>query len=151
MSDLIYAPPEAAVEVQAAEEAEFYVVSPKKFFLLSFMTLNLYIVYWFYRNWKVIKLRTGESMWPPMRGLFYIFFTHSLFTDVDEMLKDKHKQFDWRPMPIATASAPSASDFAMSAPLRMPPDATRLTSPYSPISLRASRAMTMAGTVGMPL
>ena len=102
MSDLIYAPPEAAVEVQAAEEAEFYVVSPKKFFLLSFMTLNLYIVYWFYRNWKVIKLRTGESMWAPMRGLFYIFFAHSLFSRVNQKIEDDGNSFDWQPAALAT-------------------------------------------------
>ena len=37
-----------------------------------------------------------------MRGLFYIFFTHALLTDVDEKIKSQGKSFAWRPGAIAT-------------------------------------------------
>ena len=103
MSDNIYAPPESDVAVDDRQEPDFYVVSTTKFVLLALLTLNLYLVYWFYRNWRAVKLRTGEDIWPPMRGVFYIFFTHSLFTDVNERLKDRGANFDWQPMALATA------------------------------------------------
>ena len=83
MSEVMYAPPEANIAVTSSDEADFYVVAPRKFYLLSVLTLNLYFVYWFYRSWQLIKQRNDESMLPAMRGVFFIFFTHSLFTDID--------------------------------------------------------------------
>ncbi len=102
MSDSIYAPPEAEIEISEAQAQEYYVVSPTKFYLLSVMTFDLYFVYWFYRNWRLIKARDRDTSWPPARGLFYIFFTHSLFTDVDEAIKTQNRQYQWNPMSIAT-------------------------------------------------
>ena len=61
MSESIYAPPKADVEVPDTESEDFYVVSPTKFYLLSFLTLNLYYVYWFYRNWRAVKAREGVA------------------------------------------------------------------------------------------
>ncbi len=102
MSETIYAPPEADIVVTTSAEADFYVVAPRKFYLLSILTFNVYFAYWFYRNWHLIKQSTGESMWPPMRGLFFIFFTHALLTDVDEKIKSLGKSYVWRPGTIAT-------------------------------------------------
>jgi hypothetical protein len=102
MSEALYAPPEAAITVDATDELDYYVVSPRKFYLLAILTLNLYLVYWFYRNWSQIKKKNNESMWPPMRGLFYIFFTHSLFTDINEKIKSLGRSFDWQPNVLAT-------------------------------------------------
>ncbi|MBT8101315.1 MAG: hypothetical protein KJO82_16280 [Gammaproteobacteria bacterium] len=102
MSESIFAPPEANVETRPANEQAYYVVSPIKFYLLATLTLNIYFVYWFYRNWRLIKQREDNDTWPPMRGLFYIFFTHSLLTDVDETLKARGITYDWAPMGIAT-------------------------------------------------
>lgn len=102
MSDDIFAPPEANVETSAAHEQQYYVVRPSKFYLLSVLTINLYLVYWFYRNWRLIKERDKDTSWPPMRGLFFVFFTHSLMTDINEALKTAKKDYDWKPMFIAT-------------------------------------------------
>jgi len=102
MSESIYAPPAADVSVSATNEADFYVVAPRKFYLLSVLTLNGYFIYWFYRNWHLIKRCTGESIWPPMRGVFYIFFTHSLFARVGKKIKTLGRNFAWRPSYIAT-------------------------------------------------
>jgi hypothetical protein len=102
MSDSIYAPPEAEVVTVDNDSPPYYVVGTTKFFLLSTMTFSMYFVYWFYRNWRTVSRRTGEAMWPVMRGVFLIFFTHSLFTDVDEFIKSKGKTFDWAPRLIAT-------------------------------------------------
>lgn len=102
MSEILYAPPEAEVAVTASDDPDFYVVAPRKFYLLTILTLNLYVIYWFYRNWRLIKLRTGEDIWPPVRGFFFIFFTHALFTDIDIKLKSLKKEFAWSPATTAT-------------------------------------------------
>lgn len=65
---------------------EFYVVSIKKFCLLFFTTLGFYSIYWFYKNWLHQKQSNASDGWPAMRGLFYIFFTHSLFRNIDKQL-----------------------------------------------------------------
>lgn len=102
MSEVMYAPPAANIEVTSSDEDDFYVVAPRKFYLLSVLTLNLYLVYWFYRSWRLVKQRTGNSMLPPLRGLFYIFFTHSLFTEIDQRIKSLGKSFVWNPGSLAT-------------------------------------------------
>ncbi len=102
MSESIYATPAADVAVAASDDVDFYVVTPRKFYLLAVLTLNFYLVYWFYRNWYMIKQRTGESMWPPMRGLFSIFFAHSLLKIVDDKIKTLGQSFTWRPGEVAT-------------------------------------------------
>lgn len=104
MSDLIYSPPEAEVNVPIEQENQYYVVAKRKFFLLSILTFGLYFVYWFYRNWRLIKERDSDDSWPPMRGLFYIFFTHSLFTDINEAIKTAGKDFQWSRGSVATAT-----------------------------------------------
>ena len=103
MAESPYAPPEAAVETQdVGSGQEYFVVSITKLVVLTILTLNLYLVYWFYRNWRIIKIRLEDDIWPPMRGLFYIFFTHSLFGLVNDTLKEKGKDFNWSPSGAAT-------------------------------------------------
>jgi len=60
-------------------EMEFYIVSQKKFLILFLGTFGLYTVYWFIKHWSQYKKSSNENMWPVMRGIFSIFFTHSLF------------------------------------------------------------------------
>ncbi len=102
MSDSIYAPPEAEVAAPRSDEPRYYVVAPLKFLLLSFLTLTLYFVYWFYRNWRQIKNADNEDIWPPARGFFYFFFTHSLFADIDSHFETQGRSYDWNPNLIAT-------------------------------------------------
>jgi hypothetical protein len=102
VNDSIYAPPEAETEVADASLPPLYIVGLRKLYLLSVFTVNLYFVYWFYKNWKLTKIRNAESIWPPARGVFYIFFTHSLFTEINELLKTKGKSFSWSPSLLAT-------------------------------------------------
>ena len=97
MSDSIYAPPQADVSVSDDAQPRYYVVAPYKFVLLSVLTFTLYFVYWFYRNWRQIKLDDNDDLWAPARGLFYIFFTHSLFTDVQENLRNQDRSYEWQP------------------------------------------------------
>lgn len=86
MSENLYAPPRSEPPPRAPDLEEvppFYIVAPRKFWILLLSTAGLYQLYWFYRHWKAQKAVTGERMWPIMRSLFVIFFTHSLFSRID--------------------------------------------------------------------
>ncbi len=46
--------------------------------LLSIASCGLYEAYWIYKNWRYIKERDGLNIRPFWRGIFGIFFCHSL-------------------------------------------------------------------------
>lgn len=103
MSDNPYAAPQSEIDVQTTDDQlQFYVVSSKKFTLLFLITFGLYSVYWFYKNWRNYKLSSGKNIWPVPRAIFSIFFTHSLFREVDGVIKAKNKEFSWNPGGLAT-------------------------------------------------
>jgi len=62
----------------------YFAVSKAKLIVLSLVTLGLYEIYWFYKNWKLMKRRTGHNIRPFWRALFAVFFCHSLFKSVQE-------------------------------------------------------------------
>ncbi len=108
MSEDIYSAPESVLTNETDEKRDsYYVVSLKKFTVLFFSTLSVYSVYWFYKNWRLIKVRQGRSIWPVPRAIFDIFFTHSLFKEVEGDLKDKYNE-DWEGGTIATVYVVSA-------------------------------------------
>ena len=102
MNESIYAPPEADVDVKGGADGDYYVVAPGKFLTLTILTLGLYLIYWFYRQWRSVKERDESDIWPIPRGIFYIFFTHSLFSDIKERLRDKGISYEWSPGTAAT-------------------------------------------------
>ncbi len=102
MNESIYAPPQADIEVREFADGEYYVVAPGKFLALTILTMGLYLVYWFYRQWRTVKDRDQSNIWPVPRGLFYIFFTHSLYADINERLRNSGTSFQWSPGTSAT-------------------------------------------------
>lgn len=57
------------------EETKFYPISPLKFGVLALVTLGMYQVYWFYRNWSYLKRIESPSIFPFWRSCFtYIWF-----------------------------------------------------------------------------
>ena len=73
--------------VVQSEPTTFFPVSLLKLTVLSFCTVGLYDIYWFYKNWKVIKLRDRSSISPALRSLFGVFFCYSLFKSMDKDLE----------------------------------------------------------------
>jgi uncharacterized CHY-type Zn-finger protein len=63
-------------------EPIYFPVSATKFMVLSLCTLGIYQLFWFYRNWKLEKARTGEDMWPFWRAVFSPLFANSLFVRI---------------------------------------------------------------------
>lgn len=94
-----YQPPSSALSpppLPSQTASLFYVVSKKKFFVLFVATFSFYSVYWFWKQWSKWREATGEKIWPVARTLFFIFFTHSLFSkiesDANKVSGSQHKK-----------------------------------------------------------
>jgi hypothetical protein len=85
----------------AVAQPPFYVVSARKFLLLTLGTVGFYKVYWFYKNWQLQKRATGDSIWPAARAVFSIFFVHGLFKRVDKKLDAVAREYRWAPDSVA--------------------------------------------------
>lgn len=104
MNENPYQAPKSDIEIKnESPDNQYYVVSINKFTILFFATAGVYSIYWFYKNWKEHKTYHGTSIWPVARGIFSIFFAHSLFGEVRKTLTATVKQFDWNPSVLATA------------------------------------------------
>ncbi|WP_426209512.1 hypothetical protein [Massilia sp. TWP1-3-3] len=105
MHDSVYAPPKADLSKRSDAGSDgdnaFYVVSTRKLALLFFLTLGLYQIYWFYKNWSSYKDRCryassqDQNIWPIPRALFSVFFVHSLFRKVEEYAIEKMRPLNW--------------------------------------------------------
>lgn len=60
----------------------FFPVSTTKLLVMSLCTWGVYEAYWYYRNWHLVRSRTGEKMWPIGRALFPFLFCYELFVRV---------------------------------------------------------------------
>jgi len=104
MEDAIYKAPAAELdpEIEKGNANNFYVVGLWKVTFLYLLTLGIYSIYWFYRNWKIQKQRYNLEAIPVLRGIFQIFFTHSLCSAVDDQIQDRKIEYTWHPQTIAT-------------------------------------------------
>lgn len=103
MQENVYAVPESNLEVlPVPTQHMFYVVSKKKFLILFFSTFSLYGIYWNFKNWSLYKKYHNDNMWPIMRAIFSVFFTHSLFSEIDSRLKKINTEFSWNASVTAT-------------------------------------------------
>jgi hypothetical protein len=72
------ADPEPAVHV----EPLFFTPSTLKLVLMSVCTFGIYELYWFYRNWALIKARTGQDLMPFWRAFFAPIWAYSCFKHI---------------------------------------------------------------------
>jgi len=59
--------------------ARYYSVSPEKLAVLSIITFNLYLLYWFYKNWQAAEEQEELDISPFWRAFFAPLFADSLF------------------------------------------------------------------------
>lgn len=74
----------------AFHDTNFYPVSLVKLFLLSFVTLGIYLIYWFYRNWLYIKLKYKSTIMPVARGIFNALWYYPLYL---VLVKESQERF----------------------------------------------------------
>jgi hypothetical protein len=67
--------------VSAERSRYFFDVSVWKLVVMSTVTFGAYQIYWFYRNWKMMKDR-GEDLIPVLRAIFGVLFAYALFKEV---------------------------------------------------------------------
>ena len=106
MNTIIAQPPDSSI-MQATQKNSvhaFYVVAPRKFWVLYIMTFGLYGLYWSYQQWSQFRRVTSEKIWPVARSIFSIFFVHELYGEVDKRLKNQDLTRKWRPSALATAT-----------------------------------------------
>ncbi|HEY0287537.1 MAG TPA: hypothetical protein VGC62_11080 [Pseudomonas sp.] len=91
MSDSMYVPPTANLNVEPAGAPAFFTVSTTKFMTMLLATSGLYGWYWFYKNWALYRRYSGRSIWPIPRAVFGLIFLPSLFCKLDRVLKQQGK------------------------------------------------------------
>ncbi len=92
-------------EVDSITPVEYFAISKQRLILFSILTLGIYQIYWFYKNWKAVKKtegQNGSSYWPFWRAVFAVFFCHSLFKKVLESAKSHAYQNPYSPGWLAT-------------------------------------------------
>jgi hypothetical protein len=101
MTDNLYAPPTSDLTtIPGSEAAHFYVTSQKKLIVLFICTFGLYMMFWYYKNWRAYKNANpsdddAQSVWPVPRAIFPVFFTHSLFSKVKDHAPDNELVAQW--------------------------------------------------------
>ena len=73
-------PPTATAS--AHDSAPFFAVSVPKLIVLSICTLGLYELFWFYKNWRLVREREDASILPFWRAVFGYFFCYAMFKRV---------------------------------------------------------------------
>jgi hypothetical protein len=96
MENIYEAPKADLVDAPHSEHGRpFFVTSLRKLILLYMFTMGLYVVYWGYKQWDSQRLAVGEKIYPVLRAVFLIFFTHSLFSLINKRL-ELQGQPNWR-------------------------------------------------------
>ncbi len=65
-----------------ASSPVFFPVSIRKFVVMSTVTLGFYQIFWFHKNWQLIKSKEGSKIMPIWRAIFGIFFIYSLIEKI---------------------------------------------------------------------
>jgi len=91
------------VETQGVSTIEYFAISPKRLALFSILTLGIYEIYWFYKNWEAVKKFEEQKIYPFWRAIFAVFFCYGLFKKVLESAKSHTYEDSYSPGWLATA------------------------------------------------
>ncbi len=97
-----YTPPKATLEIASGQD--FYAVSMRKFWIMSIATAGIYYVYWGFRHYQTIRMKSRESLWPIPRAIFMIFFYHDLYRRFAAQAAARDQNFTFNHSQYATAS-----------------------------------------------
>ncbi|MGD0651193.1 MAG: hypothetical protein ABSA97_08660 [Verrucomicrobiia bacterium] len=75
----------------------FFPVTPLKLVAMSIVTFGIYEIYWFYKNWKLIKQRTDRNIIPFWRAFFAVIFCYPCFEEIQQVAKSRGVSFPSSP------------------------------------------------------
>jgi hypothetical protein len=70
------------LDESVAVQPPFFQVSVTKLIVLTICTLGFYQLYWFYKNWQLIRDREDIAVLPAARALFAYFYCYQAFCRV---------------------------------------------------------------------
>jgi hypothetical protein len=76
--------PESARRMPADGQLMFFDVSIPKLVVLSVCSLGIYELYWFYKNWQIVRARERSAISPLWRATLGFFFCYAMFKRVRE-------------------------------------------------------------------
>jgi hypothetical protein len=79
----------------------FFAVSPLKLVVMSTVTFGIYELFWFYKNWKLVKQRTERDIMPFWRAFFGVLFCYSFFCEVQDESSSRGISFPSHPALLA--------------------------------------------------
>lgn len=91
------------IETKTDSSIEYFSISPKRLALFSILTLGIYEIYWFFKNWEAVKKAENLKISPLGRAIFAVFYCNSLFKKVLESAKSHNYQNSYSPGWLATA------------------------------------------------
>jgi hypothetical protein len=90
------------IGTKATEDPTLYFpVSLLKLVVMSICTVGIYELYWYYKNWCLIKEREKLKIMPFWRAFFAYFFCYSLFKRIDATARSQKVQKSIAPGPLA--------------------------------------------------
>jgi hypothetical protein len=96
---------EIAVNRGTGDELPFYCVSTLKLSVLSLATFGLYELFWFYKNWVLVRVRSGRDISPFWRAFFSPVFCYPFASAVNSAAESVNIAPRIRPGPIAAIYA----------------------------------------------
>ncbi len=79
-----YKPPESSLEGGRSSNSSpsYFTTSSVKLILMSVCSFGLYELWWFYKNWVVIKQQTGQKIMPIGRAIFAPLWAYNCFDHI---------------------------------------------------------------------
>jgi len=74
---------------ESSQQPYFFTASPLKFLVMTFATLGLYEIYWFYKNWHQVRFRERSTIWPLARSIFAPIMAFVLFERINKDASEK--------------------------------------------------------------
>ena len=83
-------------------DIEYFSIPLRRLAFLSVLTLGLYEIFWFYKNWEAIRKTEQQKISPFGRAIFAIFYCYSFFKKVLRSAKKYNYSDSYSPELLAT-------------------------------------------------
>lgn len=82
-----YQAPEGPIEDSASLKRKPFFLAPPahKLAVMIVVTLGLYVIWWFYRNWRAVQRQEGRRRAPVWRSIFSFLFAYGLFKAINHI------------------------------------------------------------------